>query len=418
MIHGLIVLNSSHPGSRDLYWVDDTDPRVVGYNVYRSEDTDTNWIKANKYPVQGYRFRDQLQFENVSYTFDLNRDWVEKGEFGSYRLRVKGETFWSSSVLGRACAAAHPDDVLIYVNGVRCRPARVIGIEGEVWLPRESLIPRTPTHGPAGYTVAIFNPEDVSEVKIVYQKLINQVNLYLSTQTFYTIVPVDSEGVELHAPGLPGSEIRGIMDVDSMDYMQREMVRRNAWLFEQVGEPAWLLIRKTKGEVCGCVNHETREAKTACRVCHETGFVGGYYGPLDFLFIDPDSSATRVLDEGGTKVERTSQSYLGPSPIIKSGDLIVRRNGERLVIGEVTYKSPRGVLLQQDFNVELLPPGSTRYLIPLYPEGDGLFNPAFSSPQPLTSEPVSDPLTDPTKSWENEDQRPLGRTTTFGRIMT
>jgi hypothetical protein len=398
--------------------VDDPDPRVVGYNVYRSEDTSTNWVKVNKFPVNGYRFRDQLQFENVTYTFDLNRDWVEKGEFGSYRLRVKGESFWSSSVLGKAVIAAHPDDILLYVNGVRCRPSRVIGAEGEVWMPMDSLMQRSPMAGPAGYTKATFDPDNIQEIKIVYQRLVNQVNLYLSTQTFYTVVPLDSAGNELHVPGYPGTEVRGIMDVDSMDYMQREMVRRNAWLFEQVGEPAWLLIRKTKGEVCGCVSPETREAKTACKICHETGFVGGYYGPLDILFIDPDSSATRTLDEGGVKVERQSTSYLGPSPIIKAGDLIVRRNGERLVISDPTYKSPRGVLLQQDFRVDLLPPGSTRYLIPLYPEGEGIINPAFQDMSGLSSEPVSDPLSDPTKNWENTDQRPVGRTTTFGRIMT
>jgi hypothetical protein len=414
MIQGLIILNSSFVGSRDLFWLDDPDPRVRGYNIYRAEDAARNWVKVNQYPVQGSRFRDQIQFGTEEYTFDLERDWVEKGSIGSYRLRAKGATFWSSAVAGRATLAAHPDDVILLINGIPVRPSRVIGSEGEIWLPMDPSLLRDGS----GATYPSWSLEQSQTIKIQYQKLVNNVNLYLSTQTFYTVVPVDAVGGELHLPGSPGSEVRGIMDVDSMDYMQKRMVEYNAWIFEQVGEPSWLLIRKTKGDPCGCVNPETHEAKTACQICHETGFVGGYYGPLDFLFIDPDSEATVQLDEGGRKVERSSKSYLGPSPIIKSGDLIVRRNGERLIVGPVTYKSPRGVLLQQEYTAELLPPGSTRYLIPLYPEGPlPTFNPAFKDLPPKEGEPLSDPKTDPTKNWKN-DVRPLGRTTTFGRIMT
>jgi hypothetical protein len=414
MIQGLIVLNSSFAGSRDLFWLDDNDPRVRGYNVYRAEDAAKHWVKVNQYPVPGSRYRDQLQFASEEYVFNLNDDWVEKGTFGSFRLRAKGKTFWSSAVTGKATLANHPMDVALMINDTPILPARVIGAEGEIWLPQDVSLFRDGE----STVYPVFSMNQVESVRIIFQKLVNNVNIYLSGQTFYTVVPVDSMGNELHLPGQPGTEIRGVMDVDSMDYIQAEMVRRNQWIFEQVGEPSWLLIRKTKGEPCGCVNPETMEAKTACKICHETGIVGGYYGPLDFLFIDPDSEATKVLDEGGVKVERTSKSYLGPSPIVKSGDLVVRRNGERSVIGPVTYKSPRGVLLQQEFTVEILPPGSTRYLIPLYPEGPlPTFNPAFKDLPPLVGEPVSDPATDPTKKWENP-QRPIGRTTTFGRIMT
>jgi hypothetical protein len=417
MIQGLIILNSSHQGARDLYWSDDQDPHVHGYNVYRSEDHQNSWVRLNKYPIPGSRYRDQVQYENVTYNFNLKTDWVEQGEHGSWRLRVKGETFWSGAIEGRPCIAESVRDVVLLIDGVQVLPARVIGMEGEIWLPVDAVN----SHSGSQTPLPIFSPNTMKEVSIVYKKLTNTVNLFLSTQSFYTVVPVDQIGNELHLVGLPGSEVRGIMDVDSMDYMQREMVRRNAWLFEQVGEPAWLMIRKTKGDPCGCVNPETKEAKTGCRVCHEIGIVGGYYGPLDFLFIDPDSEVTKTVEEGGVKVERTSRSYLGPSPIVKNGDLIVRKNGERSVIGNVTYKSPRGVMLQQEFDAILLPPGSTKYLLAIGsdPQPDSIYNPGFTSdPVHVPGEPVSDPLTDPTKKWENTDQRPVGRTTTFGRIMS
>jgi hypothetical protein len=413
MINGLIILNSSHPGSRDLYWNDDPDPKTSGYNVYRSEDYQHNWVRINRHPVPGTRYRDQAELEVVTREFNLSSEWVEKGEFGSWRLRAQGETLWADPVNGIPSVANAPQDVLLYVNGVATQPARVIGLEGEVWLPRENYL-----EGSNPTRMSRLDPTKITSVSMVYKRLVNSVNLFLATQTFYTVVPVDSVGNELHPVGALGSEVRSIMDVDSMDYMQREMVRRNAWIFEQVGEPSWLLIRKTKGEVCGCVNPETGEAKTACPACFEIGIVGGYYGPLDILFIDPDQGLLRTTEEGGVKVERTSRSYLGPSPIVKNGDIIVRKNGERLVIGNLTYKSPRGVLLQQEFDCILLPPGSTKYLIPLQ-EYPSIYNPAFAPAVPFVEgEPASDPLTDPTKNWDNQEQRPLGRTTTFGRIMT
>ena len=107
----------------------------------------------------------------------------------------------------------------------------------------------------------------------------------------------------------------------------------------------------------------------------------------------------------------------------------VRRNGERLVISGVTYKMPRGVILQQEFNVKLLPPGDTRYLIPvvqdMFPpriydpettvEGfldpkTGIFTPEPGQPEP-GAEPVREINTQPGGS------RQTGRTVTFGRVQ-
>lgn len=55
-------------------------------------------------------------------------------------------------------------------------------------------------------------------------------------------------------------------------------------------------------------------------MCFETGIKGGYYGPIEFLFQDPEVGAVRTIDEGGKKVERQSRSYLGRTPIVQDGD--------------------------------------------------------------------------------------------------
>jgi ribosomal protein L36 len=208
--------------------------------------------------------------------------------------------------------------------------------------------------------------------------------------------------------------------VDRMDYMQSEMVRRNDWIFEQVGEPAWLMFRKTRGESCGCLHPETvGKGRSGCPICFEVGIVGGYYGPYDFLYIDPDAQVLRKLEEGGITVERPSTSYLGPTPIVGSGDLIIRRNGERLVINNPRYKSPRGVILMQDFGTELLNKGDTRYLIPVIYPSERIFNPLVTEPiEPNAgAEPVTEMVNDADngKLWENPDKQ-KGRTITFNRI--
>jgi len=70
------------------------------------------------------------------------------------------------------------------------------------------------------------------------------------------VVPVTDPG-EQHVPEAPGTEVVDSMQVDRMDYMQREMVRRNQWIFQEVGEPGYLMYRRAGG-TCGCTTTETR----------------------------------------------------------------------------------------------------------------------------------------------------------------
>jgi hypothetical protein len=218
-------------------------------------------------------------------------------------------------------------------------------------------------------------------------------------------------------------------EVDAITWEYAEMVRRNQWVFEQVGEPAYVLFRRTRGEPCGCVRPEAGlgAPRHGCKSCFETGIIGGYYGPYDLLYVPPDTALVRELDEGGgIKAARESRSYLTNTPIVQDGDLLVRRTGDRLVIHGVTYKQPRGILLQQDFGTELLKPGDTRYLIPLNTGLPTLYNPVVRDnpdqgidPHHLRGdgEPLYDAREQPNREpWENTVEVPIGRTVTFGKI--
>ena len=411
-IQGLIILTGAIPGIRDLSWEHDPNLEVVGYLPFRSEDRGSEWQRLTVDPIPGNRYRDQTRLDEVHYTLK-DADWSDRGGTGFYTFKLPESPVYAKILDGRAILASQPGDVEVWIDGTYVNAARVDGFDGTVWLPKAFGLSRADDGNRTEFMLPQVKPD--SEVTVLYRKLANFVNPTPETRSFYTVVPVLPGGALAHAPGAPGTEVTNTMEMDKPDYIFSAMVQRNTWLFDQPGEPAHLLMKRTRGRRCGCVVEG--QARTACTVCYETGFIGGYYGPYDFMFIDPDTGTTRELNEGGVKVTRQSRSYLGPVPLIQAGDLIIRKNGERLVIGTPTYKSPRGVLLQQDFDVELLPSGDTRYRVPLRPALDPTtYNPAFETPGPA-GEPVSSPLTDPTKTWENKTTVPIGRTVAFGNIQ-
>lgn len=408
MIQGLVVLTGAIPGIRDLNWVDDPDPAVQGYDIYRSEDATGQWAKLNPYLWPGSTYRDQTRLDQATYTFTA-ADWFQYGEEGSYILKVPDAPLYGLIDSGRAIVASRPSEVQLQVNGVAYPVARVDGAQGFIWLAREAR----PVQDGNRTVYVVQPPLKTDTITISYLKLGNFVPPTPASRCFYTVVPTKNNN-PMWLPGAPGTPVVSIMEVESLNYMMKRAAQYNGWLFEFAGEPAHLMFRRTKGVSCGC-KAEGGVARTGCRVCYETGIIGGYYGPVDIFFIDPDTAATTTTKEGGREVTRVSKSYLGPTPLVHTGDLIFRKNGERLVIANPTYKSPQGALAQQEFDVQLLQPGDTRYSIPFRDPGHfpSVFNPAFDSGE----EPVSQPKTDPTKVWE-ADTVPVGRTEVWGNIQT
>jgi hypothetical protein len=433
MVQNLIVMNSSYVGSRDLWWMDDPEA-IKGYSIYRAFDHPVNWTKLNANPWSGHFYRDQVTLEQVSYIVQ-DSDWRDKGTMGRWGFQIP-EVPYADVLTGRPFVATNPDSVQVFLDGVEFRPAEIQGLDRTVWLQVDNTLKQ------GGYVSDLAPVNDgvvwkadysgVNEFKVVYNKLANYVDIYSGmTRTFYTIVPLGASGEELHKPGAHGSKIVNTQEVDEMTWEYAEMVRRNQWLFEQVGEPSYVFFRKTRGEICGCRGAETGlgQPRTGCKICFEVGIVGGYYGPYDITYVPPDSAITRELDEGGgIKATRESLSYLTNTPIVQDGDLIVRRTGDRLVIHGVTYKSPRGVLLQQDFTTQLLPWGDTRYLIPLNSGLPTLYNPIVENnhlqgDDPLhlvgNGEPIVDArvILEGQTPWENKAEIPIGRSVTFSKIQ-
>ena len=430
MVPNLIVMNSSYTGSRDLFWVDCPEA-VKGYNIYRAFDYPTNWVKINPYPWQGHFYRDQVTLEEVTYIIQ-DSDWIDRGTLGTWKFRIP-DTPYADIVTGRPFVAINPDSIRVFLDGIQVRPTQIQGLDRTIWLQMDNtLTPDGSVSALAPVSNGVIWKADysnVKEVKVVYNKLANYVDIYTGmTRTFYCIVPIGRDG-ETHLPGCYGSKIVNSQEVDELTWEYAEMTLRNDWIFHQTGQPAYLFFRKTRGELCGCRGVDTGlgAPRTGCPICFEVGIVGGYYGPYDFIYVPPDSAITRELDEGGgIKSTRESRSYLTRTPIVQDGDLIVLRNGERLVISNVVGVQPRGILLQQEFSTTLLPWGDNRYNIPLNTGLPTLFNPVvgknnFQGVDPIhlkgNGEPLYDVRVQPGKGvWENEAEIPIGRTVTFGRL--
>jgi hypothetical protein len=445
MISNLLILNSSGTFSRDLWWVEDPEA-TAGYNIYRAADypmmpTDpayinpTNWIKLNATPVEGHFYRDMSTLQEVTYTLQPS-DWTEQGEMGRWVFRIP-DIPYATVLAGRHVVSNSPDDVTVImsasgdfgVDKVSMRPAQVSGLDRTVWLRMGNTLPvgGAVSDIPLASNGLVYAADysGIAAFQVVYNKALNFVDIGNGMDRYYyCVIPLNDKG-EIHPPGARGSEIRNTKEIENLSWEFAEMVRRNAFLFDQGGEPAYLMFRKWQGRSCGCL-YGSREPKTGCPSCFETGFIGGYIGPYDFTFVPPDSALVRESMEGGIKTTRESRSFLGPTPIVQDGDLIVRRSAnERLVISGVTYKTSRGVILQQDFNVQLLSRGDTRYLIPLNSGLPTIFNPIVR-PNPVngqngpngtgSGEPIADPRTIPGNTNENPNI-PIGRTVQFGKIM-
>jgi hypothetical protein len=437
MVSSLLIFNSSFVGSRDLWWVD-SPLATKGYNIYRAHDAPNpapsplassqiglqHWQKLNPAPQQGHFYRDMTTLETVTYTVEPN-EFVEQQQFGRFGIRLR-DIPYSEIVIGRPLVAISPDDVTVTIDGVPHRPAEVQGMDQAVWLKMDNTVQAGgPDVALADVSSGIVWSADYTGThvfQVTYKKLTNYVDVYTTlTRAYYTVVPVGDKG-ECHKPGAQNTQVVNTQEIDNLTWEWAEAIRRNQWVFEMEGEPARILLRKSRGEICGCRGSDTgtQQPRTACPICFETGWIGGYIGPYDITFVPPDTALTRELNEGGVKATRTSRSYLTVTPIVQSGDIIVRRNGERLVIGNVTTKSTRGIILQQEFDVELRPVKDTIYLIPVDQQLPVVYNPVVQN-NPVqgtgNGEGVVDSRqTTPDKQWENPNTD-IGRTPTWGKIQ-
>jgi len=180
------------------------------------------------------------------------------------------------------------------------------------------------------------------------------------------------------------------------------------------GEPCFLIKRKSFGARCPtCWSVERQQRmRTHCDTCHGTGFVTGYYQPIDVqITFDADPKKSDLQKEY-ENVYDTKRARLSNYPLVRPKDLVVNKDDyKRYVVSHVettklpmmasdaTHLSRQNYILSQLLVLEELNPDDNEYFldinhIPEVPIGDegqtGSTLPYFNDHKAVT---VDAPLT-------------------------
>lgn len=421
-----VFLTSGYsPGIFDICW---DDPGVMaansqfvicGVNIYRAFDSEFGpYERLSELPVGSTFFRDLTDNEViVDEVVDVSQ-WVLRGDcVGSdYQSpRYVFRTLRHPLVVSASQATPEYDRnaVRVTIDGVPAKIKHIIGETGEIEIETRQF-PDVTTQTLEASPV----PSETSVVKVSYRYNKSLLKTDLSTRVFYRIttigVPIRSNldvirPQDLRETPLERAAFTSSREIEKLDFMWREAVRRNRWILQQGGERVKIFLRKTVGEPCACISLTHKQPQSDCRICYGVGVVGGYEGPYD-ITVAPDDAERRINQaETGRQVEHAYEVWTGPSPLISQRDFIVKINGERYSIGGVRMPSNRGMVLQQHFNIGMISEKDIRYKVPI----DGVRGMAdradMLTPPNLEAAGVTDKLNIPderelkgrSKTWEN-----------------
>jgi hypothetical protein len=126
------------------------------------------------------------------------------------------------------------------------------------------------------------------------------------------------------------------------------------------------------GVPCKCTDTSDADAdfrgRGRCSLCFGTGIVGGYYPPINIL-LRFNEKPSKKFDGAvyGLKVSQTYDAWTLPEPILRVGDLIVRKfDGNKYVVDEVQVSGAfRSILTRQDISMSILPETDIRRIVSL-----------------------------------------------------
>lgn len=329
---------------------------ILGVNVYRSLTEDLGpYIKLNDAPIEVGFYADSAipkeVTENVSESFIYRGDgpsseWV----FELKEHAVKKEDSYKF--------ANTQSDIQIWVDGVEVPCLRVDGERKQVLMVSAPYWEKKTRS-----IVEPVLPKQGSVVLCTYYTNKNLLGFKLGSRSFYKVTTVSTEGESPLEWSTPVSH----MALDTMDYIWIENRRRNRWILEREGERCKVMVRKWAGERCSCTDPTYGRSPSTCKTCYGTGFVGGYEGPFDFLMAPVDSNQTIRRTDKGLKLSKDSELWSNLSPMLKTFDLILRKNGELFIVGDVHPAETRGnCYLQQTFSAGLLSRDRIEYQIEFF----------------------------------------------------
>lgn len=375
-----VFLTSGYkPGVWDIRWENPAELAInsrfaiIGVNLYRSFDSEYGpYYRINGWPIGSTFWRDVTTNELVV-NEDVSDKFLSFGvpSSGQRRLRYVFHTdFPIVKAQSQNIFETSPYEIWVYVDGVQAMVSRVFGRTGEVELD-------TSVFAEVGTQQAIppVLPKPGSKVTCTYRRNLQFVRTDLAQRVFYRVTtvaaPVDPEcpcdyGPVVETP-LEYSTQASSAELEKLDYIWREAIRRNRWILDQGGERVKVFLRKAVGPLCPCIpaTYHHKQPVSDCVICFGQGIVGGFEGPFDIL-VAPDDAERRISQkESGRTVEHAYEVFTGPSPLITMRDFIVKANGERFSIGPVRMPTNRGMVLQQHFTIARIDEKDIRGKVPV-----------------------------------------------------
>jgi hypothetical protein len=417
-------------GSIDVRWdnpaiyTENNGLQVLGVNVYRAYDAPSAaYVKINVNPVSILFCRDQTSKVTVDREDALPLLNAGQNPEGRWYFHTQHKQL--TTLQSNATNTVTIDDILLEIDagdgkGFQIVPAwKVDSIEGIVYLNTNR------TYDP---NLNIYKPPVLPNVltggiRVSYLYLNGLIATDINRKIYYKVTTIAFDKDKNENIETPLSEIAAISlyDMEKIDYIWAEGIRRNRYLLQQAGERVKVFLRKWNGIRCPNYNITYGTCKGVglaggCQICYGGGYVGGYEGPFDIIIAPPETEKMVNLLDAGLHIQYDWTTWTGPEPLLNDRDVVVRQNNDRFFISKVNYQGSRGAIYQQHFNIDQVDQKDPIYSLPI----DGgivgsipLGWNAFREPQPSQASPQL-----PEKPEIEPGRLPIGRTVTFENIQS
>jgi hypothetical protein len=414
-------------GVLDVRWDDPTlyaennGMSFVGANVYRAYDSpEAPYEKLTTTPVGVLFYRDQTIEVPV-----VDEDPVAGGRLiagtnatGDWIVKTYQKPLVIPGSNGKICDSIQYVTVRVMQTStspwVTVPAFRVMGETGEIFLISKKVYNNTTNRLD---DPILPNLAAGGAIRVSYTYLSGWIQTDINRKVYYRVTALATCPGNDQLMETPLSQTVAVSpyDMERVDWIWAESIRRNRFILEQGGERARLFIRRWAGQRCTCWDQEYRTGRATHLLCFGTGYVGGYYGPYDILLAPPETEKIVELQDVGLHVNYDWATWTGPYPLLNDRDFIVRQNNDRYTIAHVNPQGARGAIFQQHFTLAPLDHNDIRYSVPIDGGQSGVpasWN-AYREVRPVEASP-----TIPDKP-EIPDQYQLkGRTVTFENIVS
>jgi len=356
---------------------------IAGCNIYRSNDNPEGpYVRLNDTPITALSYRDSLK--NIRITERIPTGKITYGTTPTcdYIIQVSNYPIVRPGTIDEHDFNTDVTTVKVIIDGYEVTPIKLDGPEGKIYLDRykwfdvqtnkwiNPILPTKKTVIQIGENIYISPSNFIGQsqgkdsvVEVSYNYISHIVRTNLDKRLYYKVTTVTTDGYESR---LEETEPHSVREIERLDYIWKEAIRRNRWILQQAGHRVKLYFRPWFGERCECWEERGRnQARLDCKICYGTGFKSGYLGPIDILIAPPDTEKNLELTDLGLSLNWVISTWTGPTPEINQRDLIIDKDNRRFTIGPVNKKSCRGMILQQHFDISLLDETDIRYEIPV-----------------------------------------------------